>query len=206
MKKTRKKWTPKLNETVNLEIEREKKKWQLNFRRYVIEKKPSIQYAPYFGLDIENIRKWYSLYFNDEIQWNNFGKNWKFSHLIPINFFDFKNTTDMKICWSFLNIRIEKLSAKTNKEVELLNVGNYFKELYFLTKLPILVKFLEKINNFLNNKIEINDKFVQFIKDNKILLNDINDFNEIEYYKLNSQQISFNNLMQERELIKKYMQ
>ena len=35
----------------------EKRKWQLAFRRYVLEGTPSEAYAPYFGIDRVQLRK-----------------------------------------------------------------------------------------------------------------------------------------------------
>lgn len=205
MLKKRKRWTPKkqLN-SVDL-VDREKKKWQLNFRRYVIEKLPCIKYAPFFGLDIENLRKWISYYFDEDMNWGNFGTVWKFTHFLPISFFDFSKEEDLKLCWNFFNMKAEKINNESSKDIEILNVSNYFKELYFLTKQPILLNYIEKINSYLQKKITIQQNFIDFLNYNKVLLNDLKDFNEVDYYKLNSLQISLDNLLIEKELEKKFL-
>jgi hypothetical protein len=101
----RKKWTPQTEVTESLIRFREKRKWQLGYRRYVLERSPSESYAPYFGLDIETLRKWFELQFTDELTWDNFGKAWQFDHIIPATYFDYSNENDLQLCWSFINIR-----------------------------------------------------------------------------------------------------
>ena len=99
----RKKWTPKAEITVSLLKFREKRKWQLAFRRYVIEKNKSSFYALYFGLDIEQLRHWIELQFTENIRWDNFGTSWQFDHIVPVAYFDFFNEDDLKLCWNFIN-------------------------------------------------------------------------------------------------------
>ena len=59
---------------------REKRKWQIALRRYVLEKNICVEYAPYFGLDIENMRKWFEYQFKDGIGWDDFAGKWQFDH------------------------------------------------------------------------------------------------------------------------------
>ena len=54
----------------------------------LFERNPCPLYAPYFGLDIENIRKWFEYQFTNELNWENFGKKWQFDHIIPVTYFD----------------------------------------------------------------------------------------------------------------------
>ena len=61
----RKAWTPQTEITDSLIRFREKRKWQLSYRRYVLEKAPSEAYAPYFGLDIETLRQWFEAQFTE---------------------------------------------------------------------------------------------------------------------------------------------
>ena len=53
----RKKWTPRDEITPELLAAREKRKWQIALRRYVLDGNPSTRYAPYFGLDIKTLRR-----------------------------------------------------------------------------------------------------------------------------------------------------
>ncbi len=203
-KENRKTWTSKTVITDLVLLEREKKKWQVNLRRYIIEKLPSIKYAPYFGLDIESFRSWISLYFDENTHWDNFGTEWKFSNYIPLSFFNLKDEDDLKLCWNFLNIKVEKIHSSKYKEQEILNIVNYFKELYFLTRMPILIKYIEKINSFLNNKIIIEDKFVNFLLNNRTLIEDVKNFNETDLYKINAQNIKISDLILQKQILNKF--
>ena len=111
---------------------REKRKWQIAFRRYVLDKQVCAAYAPYFGLDIENMRQWFEYQFQKEIGWDNFGKMWQFDHIIPVTYFDFSKEEELKMCWNFTNLIVEEF--KKNKErghrLDVLAANNYFKELY----------------------------------------------------------------------------
>ena len=60
----RKKWSAQTEVTPSLLKLREKRRWQIALRRYVIERNISTFYAPYFGLDVENIRIWFEMQFD----------------------------------------------------------------------------------------------------------------------------------------------
>ena len=204
----RKKWTAKNDALITSEIllEREKKKWQLNFRRYVIEKKTCPIYAPYFGLNIELIREWYELQFSSNLTWENFGKKWYFKHIIPMSFFDFNDTDDMKLCWNFLNIKIEALKNSVHSECMITQILQYFTQLNNEFNLPILQQFISKIHSIIHanqdDKPSINQ--VQFIQNNLVFLKDVTNFNEIDFYKLNTS-ISYKDMLIERDLINKFL-
>ena len=82
----RKKWSTQTEITPILVKSREKRKWQIAFRRYVLERNPSVFYAPYFGLDIDTLRKWLESQFMEGIDWDGFGKDWQFEHIIPVTY------------------------------------------------------------------------------------------------------------------------
>jgi hypothetical protein len=50
----RKRWTAKTEVDASLLQFREKRKWQIALRRYILERNKSTYYAPFFGLSIEN--------------------------------------------------------------------------------------------------------------------------------------------------------
>ena len=70
----RKKWVSQSNITPDILKSREKRKWQIAFRRYVLEKNQCPSYAPYFGLDIQKIREWFEIQFEKGVKWEDFGK------------------------------------------------------------------------------------------------------------------------------------
>src|SRR6185503_16184229 len=103
----RKKWTPKTEISPSLLKFREKRKWQINLRRYIFKETPSPHYAPYFGLDIKNMRLWLEYQFTEKQGWDNFGKLWQLDHIIPVTYFDHSQEDELKMCWNFTNLRVE---------------------------------------------------------------------------------------------------
>lgn len=87
-------------------ISTEKRKWQVALRRYVVEKQPSMEYAPYFGIDIDGFRRWIQAQFPGEIGWEDFGEFWQLEHIIPLQYFDLSSEDDLRLCWHFTNIQV----------------------------------------------------------------------------------------------------
>ena len=167
---------------------REKRKWQINYRRYVLEESPCPFYAPYFGLDIKNLRQWFEYQFTGDLGWDNFGKKWQFDHVIPVTYFDFANEEELKMCWNFTNIRVEKfqLNKDRGNGLDILKAKNYFKELLEKTNYAVCSKLLSKID-----EIEVSD-FVSteaqqlFIRDHSEYLEMIMVYSAFEFELLNS--------------------
>ena len=124
----RKRWTPKteINEAV-LQL-REKRKWQIALRRYVLERNKCRSYAPYFGLDHDNFREWIALQFDASLNWNNFSSHWEFEHVLPVSYFDFSDEQDLRLCWNFINIRVNKINREVAaaKSVDILAAKKHF--------------------------------------------------------------------------------
>src|SRR6188474_3101936 len=99
----RKRWTPKAEITDELLKSREKRKWQVALRRYVLDKNLSPAYAWYFGLSIDQFRNWIEIQFTEGLSWENFGSAWQFDHVIPVAYFDFSLEEDLLLCWNFIN-------------------------------------------------------------------------------------------------------
>ncbi len=200
----RKRWTPQTEITESLIRLREKKKWQLSYRRYVLERLPSESYAPYFGLDIETLRKWFELQFTDELNWYNFGKAWQFEHIVPTTYFDYSNDADLSLCWSFINIRVEKLEQNKTGEhrINPLAVRPYFQDLYNKTSFPICVKMLDKIAT-IESVIEDNPAIERFLIDNKELLEHLSTFDHEEFNSLNKGSTP-QDILLEREILRKF--
>ncbi|MES2331714.1 MAG: hypothetical protein V4539_19055 [Bacteroidota bacterium] len=201
----RKRWTPQTEITESLIRFREKRKWQLSYRRYVLERAPSESYAPYFGLDIETLRKWFELQFTDELNWDNFGKAWQFDHIVPTTYFDYSNDADLLLCWNFINIRVEKLEPGNNRghRIDPLAVRPYFKDLYNKTGYPLCVKMLEKIAAIEASNIASHPAIENFIIDNKELLEHISSFDHEEFNSLNKG-VAAEDILLEREILRKF--
>ena len=200
----RKRWTAQTEVTDTLIKTREKKKWQLGFRRYVIEKMPSEAYAPYFGLDIETLRHWFEIQFTGEQDWDNFGKAWQFDHLIPTSYFDYNKEEDLQLCWHFINIRVAAFEeGKPIRTIELLTVRSHFEALYQQTGYSVCKKMLDKIADIENAGIESNNAIEAFLVDHKQLLDGITQLDKESFQRLN-QGSTVAALLLEREILRKF--
>jgi hypothetical protein len=199
----RKTWTAQEEITSDLLNFREKRKWQIAFRRYVLEKKPSSFYAPFFGLDIETLRKWFEIQFENGIGWGDFGKKWQFDHILPVTFFDFTDNAELKMCWSFVNLRVKRLPADKSMGLDISFAKSFFGELYTKTLFPPCKKLLEKINRIESSEIIHAEKQMAFIKENKPYLEVIETYSSFEFEMLNRGR-SLEEVKKEIEFLKKF--
>ena len=167
---------------------REKRKWQIALRRYVLEKNLSVFYAPYFGLDIENIRKWFEYQFPKGISWEDFGKKWQFDHIIPVTYFDFSDNNELKLCWNFTNVRVEyfKRNKDRGNRLDILGAKKYFSELYEKTNYQPCNKLLNKINLIELSEIVSTEGQQAFIRENRDYLEMIENYEAFEFELLNN--------------------
>ena len=184
---------------------KEKRKWQIAYRRYVLEGSPSEAYAPYFGIDKVNLRKWFELQFKGNLSWESFAIKWQFDHIVPVTYFDFKNEDDLYLCWNFTNIRIEAISLNKNRgnRIDVLSVKKYFSDLYEHTKYSTCQKMVEKIEQIEISNIESNDELVSFLTNNKKWLEQVSLLNKDEFSRYNSG-APLSDLLLEREILKKF--
>lgn len=184
---------------------REKRKWQIAFRRYVLEGSPSEAYAPYFGIDRVNLLKWFELQFKGNISWESFATKWQFDHIVPVAYFDFKREADLYLCWNFTNIRIESFSLNKNRgdRIDVLSVKKYFSDLYKQTEYSTCQKMVEKIEQIEISNMESNNELVSFLTNNKKWLEQVSVLNKDEFSRYNSG-IELSDLLLEREILKKF--
>lgn len=182
-----------------------KRKWQLALRRYIIERNPSKAYAPYFGLDIVNLRKWIELQFDSELNWDGFGSFWQFDHIVPIAYFDFSNNDDLILCWNFINIRIEKNELNKNRgnRIDVLAAKPYFQSLYNKTGNLLCNKMVDKITEIQISALVDNSPLENFMIKNNKYLELLSTLNTEEFNSLN-QGISISDILLEREIIRKF--
>lgn len=201
----RKKWTPKEEVTESVLKFREKRKWQIALRRYILEKNPCAAYAPYFGLDILSFRKWIELQFDKDMNWENFANAWQFDHIIPAVYFDFEQDDDLKLCWNFINIRVERIDFNKNRcnRVDVLAAKTYFEELLNNTGYLICQKMLEMITLLELSQINSNRKPESFIKDNIEYVQTLSGFDAYEFGKLNQGE-SLADILLEKEILRKF--
>lgn len=184
----RKRWSAKTEITPNLLKFREKRKWQIALRRYVIDRNKSRFYAPYFGLDIEKLRQWFEVQFENGISWEDFGKRWQFDHIIPVTYFDFSNEVELKMCWNFTNIRIEMFQKNKDRgnRLDVLAAKGYFFELYKKTLYTPCLELLNKIDKIELSEIVSSEKQQAFIIENRAYLDMIENYSVFEFELLNS--------------------
>lgn len=201
----RKKWTANTEVTEELLKFREKRKWQLALRRYILEKKASSAYAPYFGLDVERFRKWIEIQFEPELNWENFGTAWQLDHILPVTCFDFSNKEDMHLCWNFINIRVENLEHNKNSgnRIDALTVKPYFRQLYSRTNYHLCLKMLEKIEQIEVSGILSTEAMEKFISENLEQIETLASLTEEEYTRLNTG-TALKDIILERQILKKF--
>jgi hypothetical protein len=198
---------PKSEETAALLKFREKRKWQITFRRYVLEENPAVQYAPYFGLDTKTIRQWFEMQFTNGLSWENFASAWQFDHIIPVTYFDFRNEQELRLCWNFTNIRVKPVLRNKDRgnRVDVLMAKQYFEELYTKTGYKICKLLLEKINTIEISDIISTESQKEFILFHKDYLEHIESFSFYEFELLNSGR-DIQEVKKEAEMIKSLSQ
>lgn len=200
----RKRWEAKAEVTPELLSFREKRKWQINFRRYVLEKSPCPAYAPYFGLDIASIREWFACQFAEGLNWDNFGKAWQFEHVVPLTYFDHAEDKDLRLCWNFLNLRVEPLETegKKGQRLDLLGASRYFGEVYAKTGYSVAGELLEKVKLIEEEEWQNASSQQAFLQANKDYLAQVGHYSAFEFELLNHGR-SIEEVNKEAEMLRK---
>lgn len=197
--------TPSEMVTPSLIRFREKKKWQIAFRRYVLEQNTCVAYAPYFGLDIKSIRSWFEYQFPVGIGWQDFGTQWQFEHVIPVACFNFEEESELKLCWNFTNIRVEMIEKGSEGGIgsDLFAARTYFTELLETTQYQVCRQMLDKISRIeLSQKVHTGSQQA-FIRENRSYIDQLEGFTAFEFELLNTGR-SLEEVKKESEFFKKY--
>jgi hypothetical protein len=200
----RKKWEAKTEITPSLLKFREKRKWQINLRRYVLDQSPCPPYAPFFALDIILIRKWFESQFQEGMRWDNFGKKWQFGHIIPVTYFDQSVEEDLRLCWNFINLKAESLESSKirGSHLDVLGAKMYFKELFEATEYEIARKLWEKIERLERAELLATEPQQRFLRENRDYLHFIKNYSVFEFELLNNGR-SPNDVAKEISLLEK---
>jgi hypothetical protein len=180
----RKKWTALTEVTDTLLKLREKRKWQIALRRYVLEQKWSAFYAPYFGIDISQFREWIALQFETNNDWDTFSKTWQFDHVVPVAYFDFGSASDLMLCWNFTNIRVAQ-TAPGAPGIDLVGAAAYFEALHTRTGYSACREMFWKMEALKKAQLGDLGKQAAFLEERMPYLQSIADFGEYEYTQLN---------------------
>lgn len=183
----RKKWTPQPEVTDAVLKFREKRKWQIALRRYVLEQRWSAAYAPFFGIDILRFREWIALQFSGDEVWDNFSEQWQFDHILPVAYFDFLDENELRLCWNFTNIRVQSLEQETGKSkgIDILGAKNYFASLFNRTGYAVCGQMIRKIDAIEKAQQGHSGKQEAFLEQHRAYLTTIASFSEYEYSQLN---------------------
>jgi hypothetical protein len=181
---------------------RDKRRWQLALRRYVLEKKANENYALYFGLDF---REWIEIQFTEDLNWESFGSKWQFDHIVPVAYFDFGIEEDLKLCWNFINIRVEKieLNKVRGNRIDVIAVKTYFERLYSKTNYFLCPKMLSKIDEIEVSNIVSEPKIEDFINARKADFEIMYSLTAAEFAQMN-RGIPFKDVLLEREILRKF--
>jgi hypothetical protein len=167
----------------------------------VLEKQPSAQYAPYFGISVEGFRNWVELQLVDGLTWENFGAQWQLEHVLSLQYFDLSAESDLKQCWNFLNIRVKNCSGKNALEINDLAAYAYFNRIYELTQLPVAAIMLEKIRNMA--QYNLFPEAEKWLTQQKNILHQLTTLNESEFLRLNKGE-TLDTLLLEKSLLEKF--
>jgi hypothetical protein len=184
---------------------RDKRRWQLALRRYVLEQKANENYALYFGLDIMGFREWIEIQFTRDLNWDNFGSKWQFDHIVPVAYFDFGIEEDLKLCWNFINIRVEKLELNKvrGNRIDVMAVKPYFERLYSKTSYFLCPKMLAKIDEIEVSNIVSEPKIEDFINARKADFEIMYSLSAAEFAQIN-RGVPFKDVLLEREILRKF--
>jgi hypothetical protein len=200
----RKKWTPKEGVTKNDLKLRERKKWQLALRRYVLDRTPSAAYAIYFGLSIEQFRHWIEIQFLPGLGWEGFGSSWQFDHVIPPAYFDFNLDSDLRLCWNFINIRVAHAESHGQAyNNDLIAARAIFQNLYEQTGYSACLRMVEKITGLERRFLREQPAMIEFIVQHREDLELVSAINAEEFNNLNKG-MSLHNILLEREILRKF--
>ncbi|HEX7906352.1 MAG TPA: hypothetical protein VF487_20905 [Chitinophagaceae bacterium] len=121
------------------------------------------------------------------MNWDSFGKNWQFDHIIPVAYFDFSDTEEMKMCWNFANLRVDPVHPNKNRgrRVDVLAAKAYFAELYKNTQYAPCLRLYKKIEKIELSELISSEKQFDFITKHKEYLEQIEHYSAFEFELLN---------------------
>jgi hypothetical protein len=163
-----------------------KRKWQIALRRYIIEGRPAVEYAPYFGIHNIGFRRWIELSFKNGMTWSSFGKIWQLDHIVPVSLFNLDNEKDLFLCWNFINIKPSFRESSDTSHFDSNGVIEYFEVLYEKSGYNLAKEMVIKIKSVYKNQEYDIDHLVGFLVENKDFLNRVGRLSSLEMELINS--------------------
>lgn len=199
----RKKWTAQTAVNPALLRAREKKKWQIALRRYVLEQQRSSFYAPYFGIGITGFRSWIALQFGTDLSWDGFSEQWQLDHVVPLSYFDLDKDTDLQLCWNFTNIRVHRLNSDKENGIDLLAARVYFEKLATAGDYHPCRLMLDRITRIEQTQDYLIEMSAGFLEKEREALKSLFYFTPYEYDQLNEGR-EIGDIVAERVLLEKF--
>lgn len=90
-----------------------------NIRTYV-RKTLTKDYKParteeLLGCKINDFKKYLEDQFDENMNWDNYGKYWQVDHILPVVYFNMVDPVEQKICWNYMNLRPCEASENLRK-------------------------------------------------------------------------------------------
>ncbi len=137
--------------------------------------------------------------------WDNFGATWQFDHIVPVTYFNFEEDSDLKLCWSFVNIRVEKIELNKNRgnRVDVIASKAYFEKIFSDTGYQVADLMVKKIESIEISQILSAQSLEEFIKKNEETLKHFLSFSSYDFDQINSGN-TMNEILAEKELLIKF--
>ena len=138
----------------NVTIGTIKRKQQIAFRRLVTGQAPSMEVREYVGLGYLELKEWFNPKLLREMNWNNYGKIWIISHLVPLSCFDLFKEADCKLAWNYKNL-IPVFSEDIHR---MQDIRFSLKYLERLEKCDIVDKLISIVSKYIKEQ----DKYIEY--------------------------------------------
>lgn len=132
---------------------KEKKKDQMNFRRFLRGDATPVRVRGYIGLNHWEVKELLQSRMLPAMNWNNYGSYWVVDHLVPFWIFDPTNKDDMKMLWHPDNLFPMLWADNNHKQGDLR---------FSILKLRKIGSFMaEKLIERCEKEIRVMDKYLQ---------------------------------------------
>lgn len=140
---------------------KEKRKTDKNFqikevlrsKIHKLLKNQKTSFLKILGCNFEQFKKWIEFQFEEDMNWDNFGKIWQIDHILPIYQFNLLNENEKNICFSWTNLQ-PLYNDENRKKYRNLELHYYFNSIItinrFIKKEKLEVVCYQKINESLS--------------------------------------------------------
>lgn len=73
------------------------------------------------GGDMEVLLRWLEHQFDENMNWDNYGKYWQIDHVLPVKKFNLDNEEEVHVCFSWMNVQPLERLANTSKHNKILS-------------------------------------------------------------------------------------